>query len=627
MTTKLKATLWGLAVLTVAAVGFYAYTQTATYAAGRHLAEAEAAFAQQDFEKAAYLYGTVALSGTDHARQGRSGLRSLLDDSRLSEQPAAAIAMLAEQTLRANARTGPMYPEGPLLALAWETIEARAQEDPVGAKRLLDAIAGVESDRERVVEKNEQLLERIVATAPDNVAAAAELAEILEVRGEFARCEQLLAPHADSLGSGEAARILGQIYAAQGRIEESYRLLRPYTHDRLQQYRALEQAYYRLYDDLWDATLEELQAGMASSAFYDAYERADEVDRRELVQRYINRRLEQNPALEASLEAVQEAAAIVPAAFDLALVMMHRAHNLSDPQERQAQLEAAEETFLAIQGFAADSDEYWLYLGQVYYWLGRQEEGRQIFDELLEAYDRSYDVLTGISGVLRALGAVSEARTLVEEAYAQATTDEQRRTAAHMRSVMFIDVEDEIVWLERADQSDTRIRASLHTARGHLALDKGQHDVAEKAFRQALKDFAELPESPSRLNSIGLVHLALYSLQGEREQLQQGIAHLDRALALMPTDSILLLNNLSALESAVVTGLVDDAIDLSLLKHSANFGLLEHLHADSASLEALRGAFLANEAAQKLLDYSEKAILLAPDPPRTEPRYAFTISR
>jgi hypothetical protein len=47
------------------------------------------------------------------------------------------------------------------------------------------------------------------------------------------RCRSLLEPLADKLGESEGARILGEIYAREGKVEESFKLLNQYVTTRL----------------------------------------------------------------------------------------------------------------------------------------------------------------------------------------------------------------------------------------------------------------------------------------------------------------------------------------------------------------------------------------------------------
>src|SRR5687768_802836 len=113
--------------------------------------------------------------------------------------------------------------------------------------------------------------------------------------------------------------------------------------------------------------------------------------------------------------------------------MLQRAQGQADPAARKSQLEAAEQVFLAVRGVAGESDEYRLALGQVYYWLGKQAEGRKLFDEFLAAKGRGAEDLLRIAATLRQLGAEPEARALAEEAYNKATTNEHRHAAANVR--------------------------------------------------------------------------------------------------------------------------------------------------------------------------------------------------
>ena len=79
--------------------------------------------------------------------------------------------------------------------------------------------------------------------------------------------------------------------------------------------------------------------------------------------------------------------------LELGVVQLQPRAALTDPVARRAELEAAEKTFLSIQKFAAQNDEYRLSLGQVYYWLGRSSEGKKLFDELLADREKATDAV------------------------------------------------------------------------------------------------------------------------------------------------------------------------------------------------------------------------------------------
>jgi hypothetical protein len=365
------------------------------------------------------------------------------------------------------------------------------------------------------------------------------------------------------------------------------------------------------------SAIEMLRNDKAPADFYKRYDAADEAGKRELVSGFVNDQLNNSSALKSVVQGLRESATIVPVALDLGIVTVQRAQTLADAAARNAQFEAAEKVFLSIRGAVGNTDSYRLYLGQVYYWLGKQAEGRKLFDELLASHQREPGVLTEVSALLRSVGSIQEARALAEEAHGKATDNNLRWSAAHLRSVMPIDDEDELSWLERSDRSQGRIRASIHTIRAQIAQRKGQRAMAKREYEAAADEFAKLPESAMQLNSSALVHLALYSMEGDPTHRDAGIAQLDQALALMPADSILLLNNVAAVSTAAAGAILADRIDLPLLRMAGDYQLTEFLYDDEASRDRLRRAVRENDAVKKALAYSEKAALLAPRNPRT----------
>src|SRR5258708_13975230 len=114
-------------------------------------------------------------------------------------------------------------------------------------------------------------------------------------------------------------------------------------------------------------------------------------------------------------------------------------------------------------------------MGEVKYWLGKQQEGKQLFDELLLSQKRAFDALYEVARCYRVLGAESETRALLEEAYNQKDVPLQKRQqAAYVRALTSKDLDDQITWLERADVSNPGLRATLTEARGERALRDGK---------------------------------------------------------------------------------------------------------------------------------------------------------
>lgn len=600
----------------VAGFGGWQWYQSPNQLAARQLKQAAQARAEGHVLQAAELYGEVARSQADVAPQGATGLGGLLNAATLQALPAADAAKVLQQAQAARAAGHSPLPASGLVAVGWALVDQHAAKDAAGAKAVLDAIKPLEADKAKWATTAEALLARIVDADPHNAPAAIEYALMLDQRRDCARCEALLAPHAAVLGKGEGARILGQTYAAKGRLDESYALLQPYTEEKLKVFVKQQADYESTVSSIEKAAIESLRANKGPADFYTRYQAADEAGKRELVSDYVDARMNASSELKSVVRGLRESSAIVPVALDLGIVTVQRAQTLRDPAARNTQFEAAEKVFLSIRGMAGNSDGYRLYLGQVYYWLGKQAEGRKLFDELLAAHQRDPGVVLKVASVLRSVGSVEEARALDEETYQKATDNNMRWNAAFMRSLMSIDAEDELAWLERSDRSEGRIRASIHSSRAQIAERKGQRAVARREYQMAAEEFAKLPESAAQLNSSALIHLALYSMEGDPKERDAGIAQLDQALALMPTDSILLFNNETAVSTAAAAALVSDKIDLPLLHRPADYSLVDFLYDDEASRVRVRHAIGDDAAMKKGLAYSEKAILLAPRNPR-----------
>src|SRR4030095_16858125 len=176
-------------------------------------------------------------------------------------------------------------------------------------------------------------------------------------------------------------------------------------------------------------------------------------------------------------------------------VQVNRAQGFSDPAARKAELEAAEKTFLAIRGFAGETDEYRMFLGQVYYWLGRSSEGKELFDQLFAARKRPPTLLIALAEKLREVGEQSQARELLEEAYKSGKDNKQKYAAAALRAHTSKDTDDKIAWLERADPSDNSTQIGLNNARGEKALEQGNKDQAAQFIRKAIAGYENLPKN------------------------------------------------------------------------------------------------------------------------------------
>lgn len=307
---------------------------------------------------------------------------------------------------------------------------------------------------------------------------------------------------------------------------------------------------------------------------------------------------------------------MVPAALDLGILLLRRAQSRPDAATREADLKKAEKVFLAIEkDEEATSKEYRVSLGRVYYWLGKHQEGRKKFDEVLAAENRSYQMLMYIGYVLREVGARGEACTLVEEAYNKEQDRDKKFQAAISRYLLAIELDEKIVWLQRSNPEDPDVKANLCEAKAEQALRENKVGEAEEQLRQAIDLYSRRPESAAILNNSALVHLSLYHLTGDKKLLDKASTMMDRAVALSPRDSILLGNAASALIDAALRDVVGDAIDLKAIKQSIDHSLLAYLYADQAGKDRVIERLRSHPATVKATSFLERLLILSPKSP------------
>jgi tetratricopeptide (TPR) repeat protein len=294
------------------------------------------------------------------------------------------------------------------------------------------------------------------------------------------------------------------------------------------------------------------------------------------------------------------------------MVTLRRAQNMTDPEARRQELEKAEQTFLAVQGIAGDDDHWRLQVGQVYYWLGKHEEGKREFEQLLANNNRSFPILMAVGQILRELGAYGEAREILEEAYEKASDDPSRYAAAHLRATSHTDLLDEITWLERCNPSTPGVRAQLCGVRGDQAANEGNEDLAADHYREAIEIYDGMNETSSTLNNSALVYLALHALTGDESALANGIERIEKAISLEPDNAILLANSAYALIRAAIRELAGPALEDYRIESSEDMDVLSYLVTDQQELEELRERARQHPGLQKARSYLDKTMLLAP---------------
>lgn len=587
---------------------WYHHVSSADYRAGRLLAEAERAAAAGQVGEAAQLYRDVALGTSSRTGEAKDRFKSLLNgpiDGADLAQAAAAFRVAVEM--------GQVLGDGQaVLESGLRVADKYEADNPRGAFVVLDAVAPLSKDPNELFSGRQALLERLVQQEPDNVQYLSSLAVAYEGKRQHDRCEALLTPHLDRLGTSEGARVLGQLYVAQGKYEKAFALLQPYAEGRLKRLHDAEQAYQDAIKAAEQKVVDELKGQYAPSFDYARYKTLGRDAQNAMVNEYLNGRLKDDPKLTVAREAIFREVGVVPVALDLGIVMLHRAQSQQDPAARKKELEEAEKTFLSVHGLAGDTDAYRLNLGQVYYWLGKHAEGKQQFDDLLKSNARNYETLLTVSQVLREVGSEVEARALAEEAFNKETDAKKKQLAARIRALMFKDLDDEIVWLRQSDLSDPHHKASLSTALGQKAIRDGQKDEATTHLRAAIDAYKAMNEDAASLNNGAIAYLSLYEVTGEGEALARAGEMFEKAVALKPGDSILIENAAFAILATALRDVIGPAIDLKVLKANGNLAQLRYLYADAAGQKIYQDRVRNHKGVVKAMAFFDRLLLVAP---------------
>lgn len=590
------------------------YTSTPEYKAKQRMAAADGMVNAGKLASAASTYENLTSGGTTQADPAAHALASLLDakcpQAPLSED--SGVYEAAVHVARQNDFSGALAPAG-IAAKGLKLARDRGATDPANAIAILDAIRPLVIDTRPLDAVRLDLLRKWAAAEPSNLKALVPLASLLEQQGDLAGAKKLLLPVKSQLGDTEGARVLGTILSREGDLDGAYALLWPYVDARLARLHDAEKAEHDVGESLWHREVQELNDQKGPSDFYARYKAAStDAAKDAVLSQYVNGRIKDDPEFIAANKNLEHEAGVVPVALDLGMVMLERAQGQANPADRKTQLEATEKVFLAVGGVASESDVYRVSLGQVYYWLGKQADGHKLFDEYLSSKSRQFKDLLTIAEKLRQVGAVPEARAMMEEAYAKGADEKEKHAAAHMRAVCDKDLDDEILWLNRADTANPSIRAALAKAQGNKAVQEGREQEAVKQFHDAIDAYSAMPRGPGTANETALAYYGIFMVTGDRADMQRCADFFQQALDLAPSDSILQHNAAETLLEAAITDVIAGDIDLHALHQGGSTSLLGYLYKDEAGRAAVAKRVADHPGIARALGYFEKAMLLSP---------------
>lgn len=613
---------WNIFVLTsitflIGGIWWMDHTSSPEYKTGQMMAEAEQLENGGNWKQAAFKYQEAASHTSSHRPKAIAEFSRILKE-KLPDASIGDARECLQRSVNVQKYADAEFATRVIHEYCAATIENHRAEAPAdchGLIKVVDPLVAAAKDpgasREWVTTTSRELLEAAVDSKNSPIDLVVELALVLEEEGNLERCEEVLQARKDDLGATEGARMLGQMYSRRGDIDNAYTLLMPYMKERLNQLQNLNQQVESTYERIQNAAISDLQRGMGGQSFYDKYDSSSEDEQKKMVNEFIMARIQNDSQLKQLQQQIMDLSGAIPAAIDLGILQLQRARQESDPAKRKEELKQAEETFLAVRGQVGETDSYKLFLGQVYFWMERQDEGRALFDELLKN-NPSAELKLRVASVYREIGSVAEARTLCEKLWQESTDEKEKHSAATLRSLLQTSVDDQILWLKRCDQSNDRTKTELNWAMAQKAQQDGNDEEAVRLYNLVVKAYAKGPENAGSLNNEALAWFALAGLTEDTASFDRGLEKMERAMALLPDDSILLGNCTDAILRAAVKGIVKDQIELNSLPVSEAIGLVRFLYLDSAGFDRMAAQLRDHAGIRRAVENYEKLTVLAP---------------
>ena len=184
--------------------------------------------------------------------------------------------------------------------------------------------------------------------------------------------------------------------------------------------------------------------------------------------------------------------------------------------------------------------------------------------------------------------------------------------AALNRGLMGPELEDNILWLRRADQTEPQVKAILSSELADQAIEHGDEAKAIAHFREAIELYDAMIEEPATLNNSALYLFRLSKLTGDPAAFDRGIARIEKAHKLEPANSVTMMNDGRFVREAALRDIIGPSIDLRLLKEDAGINHLAFLYRDQAGRKSYVQRLRAHTGINRLIALHEKALLLAP---------------
>jgi tetratricopeptide (TPR) repeat protein len=444
--------------------------------------------------------------------------------------------------------------------------------------------------------------------APEDPETRVTALRYLLEDGEFDKVISIGSPATNN--DSKTATLVGIALARSGKPEEAANLLRPLVARDLPTFTNGLAKWEKAFNDKTASVWKTLENGTAPRFVLTRLNSLPKDKVQHEADKWVREQVERDAHVMQLGKIWREKLDIHPAASELAMVELSLGRALPPGPRRQARLEEAERLFLELRKTAQDDPHQEMQLGQVYFWLGKDKEGAEIFKRLEETGDPK--VLHQLGHTYRNLSRMDAARRVLEAAYAKAENALQKNAIALTRSMSTDDFHDRLAWLKKCEPKDEHTRMEIDQTEAWIDITEGNYAEAAPALKRVAAYYANLPESPTSLNNGSIALQELAKATGDLKHQLEGVRLMRRAFELQPEDAIILGNYVSDLQRIGISALSGSALRADLLHEIPNHSWMDFVVPRLSPQEWI-AKVKAQPELRRSAELAPKVVILSPD--------------
>jgi hypothetical protein len=363
---------------------------------------------------------------------------------------------------------------------------------------------------------------------------------------------------------GEAQVARSSCLREAGELSQAAELLSHHVNVRLPEYQNISSTYDAAARERLERWGRDADRGQFAPELERQLRLAGRDEQQNVYSRWVRQQLESDPELTAMRERLTLLGEVVPAALRLGMLQLQRAQSESG-EARTELLADAERLLLAIADQASDVPAFHITLGQVYFRLGREEEGARELDAVAGGGDA--ELKLGVAKTYRELGQYARARTVAQSVFHGSSEEGLRRQAAILLSMMADDLDARLDWLRRAPGTSPSLEAQRSQTEAQKLLQDGDRASADQNYQNALLYWEhEAPQNSASANNAAVIYGERFQCSGDLRMLHRATLGLERALRLDPSNSIGVENLLNQFRYEVVVRAIEPDARMAVLR-------------------------------------------------------------